>query len=275
MCSKRRSNRGENHSLPAGRRPVHVVRCGHMLLSASVTCGCQTQVKVASEIVVVVVVASINECTCTGYSSFILASVFTFTGVARSVCCCGRLADRLWCDDRRMRTLTVAVKSPAEKTRYDTSLGLLTKRFVRLLTTARDGVSSWRRSSNIAAAWWMMLMYMTVLVIAKQSFWICYAVCTQYFVRILFNRDFLVFTGNMLLLCLFILLDWSSLNVELVWCKDAVGWQVVDLNKAAEQLGVQKRRIYDITNVLEGIDLISKKSKNNIEWKYVPRVFLR
>ena len=41
-----------------------------------------------------------------------------------------------------MRTLTVAVKSPAEKTRYDTSLGLLTKRFVRLLTTARDGVSS-------------------------------------------------------------------------------------------------------------------------------------
>ena len=47
---------------------------------------------------------------------------------------------------------------------------------------------------------------------------------------------------------------------------------------AAEQLGVQKRRIYDITNVLEGIDLISKKSKNNIEWKYVPRTaraFLR
>ena len=35
----------------------------------------------------------------------------------------------------------VAVKSPAEKTRYDTSLGLLTKRFVRLLTTAPDGVS--------------------------------------------------------------------------------------------------------------------------------------
>lgn len=27
---------------------------------------------------------------------------------------------------------------------------------------------------------------------------------------------------------------------------------VVDLNRASEQLGVQKRRIYDITNVLEG-----------------------
>jgi transcription factor E2F3 len=42
---------------------------------------------------------------------------------------------------------------------------------------------------------------------------------------------------------------------------------VLDLKSAAEQLGVQKRRIYDITNVLEGIGLIEKKSKNNIQWK--------
>nr|XP_037277965.1 transcription factor E2F2-like [Rhipicephalus microplus] len=42
---------------------------------------------------------------------------------------------------------------------------------------------------------------------------------------------------------------------------------VVDLNKASEQLGVQKRRIYDITNVLEGVGLIEKKSKNNIRWR--------
>lgn len=41
----------------------------------------------------------------------------------------------------------------------------------------------------------------------------------------------------------------------------------VDLNEAAEQLGVQKRRIYDITNVLEGIGLIEKKSKNNVHWR--------
>lgn len=41
----------------------------------------------------------------------------------------------------------------------------------------------------------------------------------------------------------------------------------VDLNVAAESLGVQKRRIYDITNVLEGIGLIEKKSKNHIQWK--------
>jgi len=42
---------------------------------------------------------------------------------------------------------------------------------------------------------------------------------------------------------------------------------VLDLNSAAEQLAVKKRRIYDITNVLEGIGLIEKKSKNNIQWK--------
>ncbi|KAB1256453.1 Transcription factor E2F5 [Camelus dromedarius] len=40
--------------------------------------------------------------------------------------------------------------------------------------------------------------------------------------------------------------------------------------KAADTLAVrQKRRIYDITNVLEGIDLIEKKSKNSIQWKGV------
>lgn len=42
---------------------------------------------------------------------------------------------------------------------------------------------------------------------------------------------------------------------------------VLDLNSAAEQLQVQKRRIYDITNVLEGIGLIEKKGKNHIQWK--------
>ncbi|XP_010864710.1 transcription factor E2F3 [Esox lucius] len=71
-------------------------------------------------------------------------------------------------------------KSPAEKTRYDTSLGLLTKKFVELLGQSPDGV--------------------------------------------------------------------------------------IDLNQAAELLKVQKRRLYDITNVLEGVHLIKKKSKNNIEW---------
>ncbi|XP_051502943.1 transcription factor E2F2-like [Myxocyprinus asiaticus] len=71
-------------------------------------------------------------------------------------------------------------KSPGERTRYDTSLGLLTKKFVGLLSESADGV--------------------------------------------------------------------------------------LDLNWATEVLEVQKRRIYDITNVLEGVQLIRKKSKNNIQW---------
>ncbi|KAJ0968716.1 hypothetical protein J5N97_021593 [Dioscorea zingiberensis] len=43
----------------------------------------------------------------------------------------------------------------------------------------------------------------------------------------------------------------------------------LDLNKAAVILDVQKRRIYDITNVLEGVGLIEKKLKNRIHWKGV------
>lgn len=42
---------------------------------------------------------------------------------------------------------------------------------------------------------------------------------------------------------------------------------VLDLNRATEILDVQKRRIYDITNVLEGIGLIQKEAKNNIRWR--------
>ncbi len=41
----------------------------------------------------------------------------------------------------------------------------------------------------------------------------------------------------------------------------------VDLNEASKILDVQKRRIYDITNVLEGIGLIEKTIKNKIRWK--------
>ncbi|XP_014671428.1 PREDICTED: transcription factor E2F3-like [Priapulus caudatus] len=42
---------------------------------------------------------------------------------------------------------------------------------------------------------------------------------------------------------------------------------VLDLNVAVTTLDVQKRRIYDITNVLEGIRLIQKESKNKIRWR--------
>ncbi|XP_023284271.1 transcription factor E2F3-like [Seriola lalandi dorsalis] len=41
---------------------------------------------------------------------------------------------------------------------------------------------------------------------------------------------------------------------------------VLDLNLVAHELNAPKRRVYDVTNVLEGIHLVKKKSKNNIEW---------
>lgn len=41
---------------------------------------------------------------------------------------------------------------------------------------------------------------------------------------------------------------------------------VLNINAAADLLKTPKRRIYDITNVLDGIGLIRKKSKNNVEW---------
>ena len=40
----------------------------------------------------------------------------------------------------------------------------------------------------------------------------------------------------------------------------------LDLNIAMIDLDVQKRRIYDITNVLEGINLIRRFKKNHVQW---------
>ena len=47
---------------------------------------------------------------------------------------------------------------------------------------------------------------------------------------------------------------------------------LLDLKVAADMLQVkQKRRIYDITNVLEGIGLIEKRNKNCIQWMWVEK----
>ncbi len=43
--------------------------------------------------------------------------------------------------------------------------------------------------------------------------------------------------------------------------------QVVDLKEAAMELGVQKRRVYDITNVMEGIGVVEKICKNKVRWR--------
>jgi hypothetical protein len=39
------------------------------------------------------------------------------------------------------------------------------------------------------------------------------------------------------------------------------------MNESAQRLQVPKRRIYDITNVLEGVGLVEKRSKNTVAWK--------
>lgn len=47
--------------------------------------------------------------------------------------------------------------------------------------------------------------------------------------------------------------------------------RVINLNEASTRLSVAKRRIYDITNVLEGIGLLQKTSKNVTRWVDCPR----
>lgn len=47
--------------------------------------------------------------------------------------------------------------------------------------------------------------------------------------------------------------------------------RVINLNEASSRLSVAKRRIYDITNVLEGIGLLQKTSKNVTRWIDCPR----
>jgi transcription factor E2F3 len=60
-----------------------------------------------------------------------------------------------------------------------------------------------------------------------------------------------------------LLLTKRFLHLLQTYCADGT----MNLNDAAESLGVQKRRLYDITNVLEGIDLIEKVGKNAVRWK--------
>jgi hypothetical protein len=62
----------------------------------------------------------------------------------------------------------------------------------------------------------------------------------------------------------------GQLTKKFVECLKRSSGCRVDLNVAAYELGVQKRRIYDITNVLEGIGVITKEGKNFVAWNPVP-----
>ncbi|XP_016167482.1 transcription factor E2FC-like isoform X2 [Arachis ipaensis] len=98
--------------------------------------------------------------------------------------------------------------------RYDSSLGLLTKKFVCLIEAADYGTLDLNKSAETLEVYTMIFppsAHMNLISLAKYIY-TCY--------------PYICFYGQ-----------------------------------------VQKRRIYDITNVLEGIGLIEKTSKNHIRWK--------
>ena len=140
--------------------------------------------------------------------------------------------------------------------RYDCSLGILTKKFVTLVKSAPHGVLD----LNSAGAPGRHPMSSPAVDASAQRLCIaCDAFsCTHTHTHTHAHTH-------------------THTNTHYMWPVRTAIRREVPLNVmlttgrshgfAAEQLAVKKRRIYDITNVLEGIGLIEKKSKNNIQWK--------
>ncbi|KAK9938368.1 hypothetical protein M0R45_015111 [Rubus argutus] len=56
-------------------------------------------------------------------------------------------------------------------------------------------------------------------------------------------------------------------NFLSLYNRDDGATSLIGLDDAASRLGVVRRRIYDIVNVLEGVGLLARKSKNTYTWK--------
>lgn len=42
---------------------------------------------------------------------------------------------------------------------------------------------------------------------------------------------------------------------------------IISLDACSQTLGVERRRLYDIINILESFSAVSRKAKNSYEWK--------
>ena len=130
--------------------------------------------------------------------------------------------------------------------RYDSSLGLLTKKFVQLVEAAPDGVLDLNKAAESLNVCLSLRTDPTHITITTTSIGMCpttFESCLPHWVQ---------------------QPHWDAakpVSKKHQLCQNA------GLMPNFVLVQVQKRRIYDITNVLEGIGLIEKKSKNNIQWK--------